>query len=1617
MKDGATKLMPLFIFDQPLVQDDGRLRNVISALQSSAHALSKDPQQLGTQLLARLDVESMQSGHDALGVRLLESAYAFARHHRTLTTVSASLGSIRERLRSTNIVRELSGCGEHTSPSRMCVVNDWNSKQPVVVGIVRNPLDAHVVVHSLNSGALLHRIRLNGEDNEEGQGAQGIQCSDVVVVGASPQFEFVVTSHCSGWMMLWDVDNSTESLQQFGTYSHFKLSGGHTEHVSSVDFSYALEETKKRAAADHSNGMDRKDRKDRKGRKKSAERSGGIRERGGAGPTFLVTAGHDGNVCVWNIATRCLISRRTGSWGLVEDVVFTHFKSMHQVCFTCGNTLMLWNLEMDQEIPFKLPKNDVGTHLTVVNLPVSRSFRIARLIVGFQSGMILSCLTSEPRMIHTAARIGSRTTVHRGSLTSLVPFGSGVGTMSQGNVSCDTIVSSSNVDRPIRMWSVTSGTLLHKIDVTAVYWLGVMTEWSLCVGTHAKNGAVSVLDVAKPHDPPRATAALAALAALATAPTLYSGIVVTKQNKNIPGATTVVVRGHGGSQVVAICISLNTFVVVSGSYDGRVCVWCGCTGRLMHTMKEDSWLTCTSVAVNTKGNVITTGTTYRVGSSNLIRPCLTCWRLKWDEEQKQTKSTRSKTKQNNRQQNSAQQQQMSPLRSQSMVIQKVLNNFAVEGTVDAMSFCKNEIRMLTATSDYQIRLWNVGGGPKMGTMEMRYAGQPQTILRLGTFGGIDGMRYVWAEGTDGSYRKWNRLTGIKGIDKTGGSSKFITLKCKMMESSGGRCGVFILDSSRRISCWDLVKDVMEEKNVLDAESSSVCSSASSTKSSNKNNNNNTTNTNNTNKNNVNHTNIAPPSPSPPISFCSLACWSNENKSTGEMVVVWSKQKNIFMTQVNPSNTRTFNDAPIISLVGMTDTVSCLVVSNDGRHVVAGSHEGEIVWWDLKGKNNRTNTVTNTNTTAAIQPTRRIREINLESNATVQYLHISKNSKQCVVVTWDEVFVYQFSGGRTLGKRPIEEYFISHACCLDNGAVLLIGDDRPRLWTLVPEEEIVEDNESKQAALKRWHQIKKQVKDNIKNYDRFQSAFAPKLSDECSVLAVQEPTQKMFAVGFCDGGLCAWRRSSTQVFATTVLPGGLPVSALVWLTPKNQVNQVIACCGTMCYRVQLGRPNCAVLMKIPLKSWVPPKMPMFLSLRPDFAVLHTTVPAEIQETTLPFEQLETNTTAKKILSTVVESIEQTVEERFYIDRGDRIDASHYLTNVHREPVVALGTKQGRVHIIRRGGRIEIEKTVPIEALHSVVVVLENTLNLSLTGLNKCYNQRAKDPEEVEREEEARMQLIDTIDMIEMIDIQRHPQKNSSSSSGSKYSLTIDAAVVGTDAEKDPVETTVEQKKKTAWALKRERIQLQCMYWVIDQLRKQGMTIWPYHHGYPGVAKGLRPHRYRRLQKMMTRRNLALMKLYLLVAVALMLFVLVFLFVAVYLIFEPPVRRISKIEIVPWENKSHGISVTTVVAKVTTVECYDKARITNQTELWKLGNSSMLCDCVDFTTETKCNQGVGLVSNCEWDEENENCGREIVKVCTDVPPTAGESCKMYRGFGKCGAKFMIGFCCKTCFACEC
>jgi hypothetical protein len=38
------------------------------------------------------------------------------------------------------------------------------------------------------------------------------------------------------------------------------------------------------------------------------------------------------------------------------------------------------------------------------------------------------------------------------------------------------------------------------------------------------------------------------------------------------------------------------------------------------------------------------------------------------------------------------------------------------------------------------------------------------------------------------------------------------------------------------------------------------------------------------------------------------------------------------------------------------------------------------------------------------------------------------------------------------------------------------------------------------------------------------------------------------------------------------------------------------------------------------------------------------------------------------------------------------------------------------------------------------------------------------------------------------------------------------------------------------------------------------------------------------------------------------------------------------------------------------------------------------------------------------------------CKDVPPDTKHSCEQQKGWGKCGASFMKGHCCKTCFGCR-
>ena len=153
----------------------------------------------------------------------------------------------------------------------------------------------------------------------------------------------------------------------------------------------------------------------------------------------------------------------------------------------------------------------------------------------------------------------------------------------------------------------------------------------------------------------------------------------------------------------------------------------------------------------------------------------------------------------------------------------------------------------------------------------------------------------------------------------------------------------ILDSSRRISCWNLVHDIMEKIDIL-------------------------------NPNNDNDSSCT--------SFCSLACWSDVDIN-GTIVLVWSKQKYVYMTHITtkkePKKEDTTTKTMIHLLNGMTDTVSALTISTNGRHVIAGSHEGEVIWWDLKHHqtnkehlsfiNTHTHTHTHTHTTLKPNTTR------------------------------------------------------------------------------------------------------------------------------------------------------------------------------------------------------------------------------------------------------------------------------------------------------------------------------------------------------------------------------------------------------------------------------------------------------------------------------------------------------------------------------------------------------------------------------------------------------------------------------------------------------------------------
>ena len=99
--------------------------------------------------------------------------------------------------------------------------------------------------------------------------------------------------------------------------------------------------------------------------------------------------------------------------------------------------------------------------------------------------------------------------------------------------------------------------------------------------------------------------------------------------------------------------------------------------------------------------------------------------------------------------------------------------------------------------------------------------------------------------------------------------------------------------------------------------------------------------------------------------------------------------------------------------------------------------------------------------------------------------------------------------------------------------------------------------------------------------------------------------------------------------------------------------------------------------MPLKKWLPPNASLAVVLHPDAV------------------EVVCGESGK----------EESSKELFYIDRGDRVEARvvRYLETggENNGPVVVLGTSQGRVHILRRGGALpaagSLERASAWEAL--------------------------------------------------------------------------------------------------------------------------------------------------------------------------------------------------------------------------------------------------------------------------------------------------------------------------------
>ena len=1376
---------------------DERLRKIVMALQSSAHALAQNPEHLAVQLCGRLSPETLPpSATNDLGGELIRKSLAHVKATQSLSNVSSSLGSITERLRSKNVIRKLYRTGRVRNPTTLATAFRSSDRAPLLVGLQeastlhQTPLAA--VVLDMNTGSVQYELPLQ-EKSAVPKGAFSIHG------------KYLVTSHESGFVIVWELDtgqsidgNSGRSfLHQTGKHLHLVLglNGGHTQYVTCV-------------AYNNTNAL---------------QSSVAGLEENRKFPTRLATAGYDGEVIIWDLCSSLkdgtgkgsLYMRRTGLWGIVEDIQWSHcggtFGKEEEIVFISQNRIMVWLFKNDVLRSFKLPGEDIGLHLII---------QTDRILLGCHSGRILSMTSQGVKnsnsMISDALSFGDHREMrgspscHTSAITGLV--------RGPGQI----CFSASSGDGSIRVWKVSTAVCLHKVSMAQITFIGLVSSESIVVATTSEDAII--LDLALPP--------------------------ASNENRidggHQPLNDRLAIRGHMGNPISCVSLAQACNFAVSGDVKGTVCVWCARTGRLLCSPEPEShhdrWKEISALAISKSGRQIMIGALYGVGSTSNCRPLISLFSF----DGIGAKCTMR------------------------------LDDFSAGSKVNALAFSQENFAKfaLSATSDFQVRLWHIAPG-KRGKLAMRYTAQPQKIESLGFT--HSGAR-VFARGCDGSLTCWQRSTGIVLKKETGGSIKFKVEAVRFIEQDSVEQSALIVDSSGRVSHWDANETHCWKDDWHASFTDGIFAS-----------------------------------------MCEVSPTQHLCKENSSMHMVYARHKNVYRVLFYRKDSMSLPSSTL-KLQGMSDDVSSIALSADGNVVVCGSHDGEVITWNLSDLNKK-NMCTNT-----VSRHKVLRHVDRESNSTVQALSLSQDGKCVAIVTWDEVLAVRLSDSEIVGNFNSES-FISHVKYLRNGAILLVADDAPLLWQLNQEREILAEQKRQNDSKRRWGKVKLKVERKIKRYDSFEHIFSPKLSDDCTALAVNEPSQSIFAIGFADGSVVVWRRASTPMFSTFSISNGLPVSAL---DVSSDGTLVIACGKVMCHIFNVRGLK---LKSVTMKKWIPANVSLTVVSHPN---------------------------AVKV---VCREPNKEYTEMFYIDRGDRVDArcAHNSSSVAGKeedgPVVVLGTSQGRVHILRRGGPLPAVLNV-LETPRSPKV--EAPINLSLDGLlTEVVERRGNSPY--------------------------------------LHSLDIEAGETedGTEKNENPQDKPPKEEFTTGLASKISyRFQKTLLSWKykkIAKLRQYQLTIWPYSHDYPGVSRVVHPELYRKLQKRISKRNLRLLLIgaLTLLGIAIM---IIFLLVTMSLLYlQPPVRIISSMPQrvtllqVETERKYTNLQYTPFVP------CTPPESIPNVTELWRLGNETV---------------GFNL---CNVTKKKEKV------VCDDVPPTEGENCIQYRMFGKCGKDWMIGFCCSACFKC--